>query len=65
MLLAPSEWPPGGEVRLDGAVYRPVVLTARMFAPPDEGRWAPVRQTMRELAAQHGDENVRLVVWFG
>jgi hypothetical protein len=65
VLLAPSEWPPGGEVRLNGAVYRPVVLTARMFAPPDEGRWAPVWQTMRELAAQHGDENVRLVVWFG
>ncbi|TLS41517.1 hypothetical protein FE633_35570 [Streptomyces montanus] len=65
LLLAPSEWPPGGEVRLDGVVYRPVVLTARMQAPPDDERWAPVWKTMGDLAAEHGDENVRLVVWFG
>ncbi|MFE0191496.1 hypothetical protein [Streptomyces sp. NPDC058989] len=62
--LMPSEWPPGGEVRLDGAVYRPVVLTPRMFAPPD-GSWGSVWAAMRELAAVYGDENVRLVVWFG
>ncbi|GAA4915133.1 hypothetical protein ACFPM3_22310 [Streptomyces coeruleoprunus] len=62
--LMPSEWPQGGEVHLDGAVYRPVVLTPRMFAPP-EGSWGPVWAAMRELAAVHGDENVRLVVWFG
>ncbi|GAA2800561.1 hypothetical protein [Kitasatospora aburaviensis] len=62
--LMPSEWPPGGEVRLNGAVYRPVILTPRMFAPPD-GSWRPVWAAMRELAAVHGDENVRLVVWFG
>ncbi|WP_280352066.1 hypothetical protein [Nocardia abscessus] len=61
---APSEWPPGGEVCLDGAVYRPVVLTARMLAPPDEGRWARLWTAMRDLAAEHGDDNVRLVVWF-
>ncbi|MEU0808403.1 hypothetical protein [Streptomyces sp. NPDC005970] len=65
MLLAPSQWPPGGEVPLDGAVYRPVVLTARMLVPPDEAPWAQVWQTMRELAADIGAENVRLVVWFG
>ncbi|TPQ22974.1 hypothetical protein [Streptomyces sporangiiformans] len=65
LLLAPSQWPPGGEVRLDGEVYRPVVLTARMQAPPDDERWAPVWKTMGDLAAEHGDENVRLVVWFG
>ncbi|WP_326614315.1 hypothetical protein OIE62_01095 [Streptomyces scopuliridis] len=65
LLLAPSEWPPGGEVRLEGVVYRPVVLTARMLAPPDEERWARVWKTMRDLAAEYGDENVRLVVWFG
>lgn len=63
--LLPYEWPPGGEVPLDGAVYRPVVYTARMFAPPDGERWAPVWASMRDLAAVHGDENVRLVVWFG
>ncbi|MFJ7070674.1 hypothetical protein [Streptomyces sp. NPDC101115] len=62
--LMPHEWPAGGEVPLDGAVYRPVVLTARLYAPPD-GSWAPVWASMRELAAVHGDENVRVVVWFG
>lgn len=50
---------------LDGAVYRPVVLTARMLAPPDEGTWAQVWRAMRDLSAGHGDEDVRLVVWFG
>ncbi|MFJ6573091.1 hypothetical protein ACIQNU_37355 [Streptomyces sp. NPDC091292] len=64
-LLAPPEWPPGGEVRRDGAVYRPVVLTARMPAPPDGERWAPVWTAMREHADGCGDERVRLVVWFG
>ncbi|WP_351232100.1 hypothetical protein [Streptomyces sp. NPDC002133] len=62
--LMPPEWPQGGEVHLNGAVYRPVVLTPRMFAPPD-GSWGPVWAAMRELATVHGDENVRLVVWFG
>ncbi|MFG2330074.1 hypothetical protein ACGFMM_10650 [Streptomyces sp. NPDC048604] len=62
--LFPYEWPPGGEVRLDGAVYRPVVYTAGMFVPPD-GDWAPLWTSMRALAEQYGNENVRLVVWFG
>ncbi|MET8503936.1 hypothetical protein ABZV60_04690 [Streptomyces sp. NPDC004787] len=62
--LCPWEWPEGGEVPWNGAVYRPVALTARMFAPPD-GTWAPVWDTMRALAAEHGDEQVRLVVWIG
>lgn len=62
--LYPGEWPPGGEVPLNGAVYRPVVLTAGMIVPPD-GRWGPVWASMRTLAAEYGDENVRLVVWFG
>ncbi|MEU9124895.1 hypothetical protein AB0C96_34455 [Streptomyces sp. NPDC048506] len=65
MLLAPSQWPPGGAVRLDGVEYRPVVLTTRMIAPPDHGHWAPVWAAMRAAAAECGDENVRLVVWFG
>ncbi|MFF2844995.1 hypothetical protein ACFVT5_01515 [Streptomyces sp. NPDC058001] len=65
VLPAPPEWPAGGEVRRDGAVYRPVVLTARMLAPPDGGRWGPVWTAMRGLAAGHGDERVRLVAWFG
>ncbi|WP_225802083.1 hypothetical protein [Streptomyces sp. NK15101] len=62
--LMPPEWPPGGEVHWNGAVYRPVTWTPRMFVPPD-GDWGPVWAAMRELAATHGDENVRLVVWFG
>ncbi len=62
--LMPPEWPPGGDVPWNGAVYRPVTLTPRMFAPPD-GDWGTVWAAMRELAAVHGDENVRLVVWFG
>ncbi|WP_042800325.1 hypothetical protein [Streptomyces sp. C] len=62
--LMPPEWPPGGEVALHGAVYRPVVFTARMLAPPD-GNWAPVWAAMAEQAAVYGDDNVRLVVWFG
>ncbi|MFH9725422.1 hypothetical protein ACH4M4_21015 [Streptomyces sp. NPDC017254] len=61
--LFPFEWPSGGEVHLNGAVYRPVVFTARMFVPP-EGDWAPVWASMRALAAEHGDEHVRMVVWF-
>ncbi|MFD3530318.1 hypothetical protein [Streptomyces sp. NPDC058664] len=63
--LMPPEWPPGAEVPWNGAVYRPVTLTARLFAPPDGSGWGPVWTAMRELAAVHGDENVRLVVWFG
>ncbi|MEU9092435.1 hypothetical protein [Streptomyces sp. NPDC048428] len=62
--LFPSEWPAGGQVLLNGSVYRPVVLTAGMFVPPD-GRWAPVWASVKVLAAEYGSENVRLVVWFG
>ncbi|MFE0648351.1 hypothetical protein ACFVZH_07160 [Streptomyces sp. NPDC059534] len=62
--LMPPEWPEGGEVHWNGAVHRPVTLTARVFAPPD-GTWAPVWAAMRGLAAGHGDENVRVTVWFG
>jgi hypothetical protein len=59
------EWPSGSEVHLHDVVYRPVFLTARMFAPPDEEPWAELWTTMRDLAAIHGDDNVRLLVWFG
>jgi hypothetical protein len=55
----------GGEVHLDGAVYRPVSLTARMLAPPDQAPSSRVWNAMRDLADEHGDDNVRLVVWFG
>lgn len=62
--LMPPEWPAGGEVHRNGAVYRPVTFTPRMFVPPD-GDWGPVWAAMRDRAAVHGGENVRLVVWFG
>ncbi|WP_426404475.1 hypothetical protein ACN9M0_29495 [Streptomyces sp. R-07] len=62
--LTPHEWPPGGEVPWNGAVYRPVTWTPRMFVPPD-GDWGEAWAAMREQAAVHGDGNVRLVVWFG
>jgi hypothetical protein len=64
-VYSPAEWPQGGEVHLDGAVYRPVILTARMLAPPDQAPWSRVWNEMRDLADEHGDDNVRLVVWFG
>ncbi|MEU6910563.1 hypothetical protein ABZ935_35405 [Streptomyces coeruleorubidus] len=64
-VYSPPEWPQGGEVHLDGAVYRPVILTARMLAPPDQAPWSRVWNAMRDLADKHGDDNVRLVVWFG
>ncbi|MFI8369501.1 hypothetical protein [Streptomyces sp. NPDC085466] len=63
--LFPFEWPAGGEVPWQGAVHRPVVYTPRMFVPPDGDRWGPAWARMRDLAAVHGDENVRLIVWFG
>jgi hypothetical protein len=50
---------------LPRAVCRAVILTAGMLAPADRAPWARVWQAMRRLAAEHGDENVRLVVWFG
>ncbi|MDL2080636.1 hypothetical protein QNN03_29735 [Streptomyces sp. GXMU-J15] len=62
--LMPPEWPEGGEVRMGDEVYRALVLTARTFVEPDGG-WQPVWTAMRELAARYGDDNVRLVVWFG
>lgn len=65
LLLAPPEWPPGGIVYLDGAVYRPVMLTARMLAPPGEGCRPRIRRAMRELATGHDDEGVWLVARFG
>ncbi|MFE7778786.1 hypothetical protein ACFU5O_33905 [Streptomyces sp. NPDC057445] len=61
-ILAPAEWPPGGEVPLDGFVHRPVRLTLRMLAEHDS-RWAPVWTAMRDLAATYGTESVRIVVW--
>nr|WSW68060.1 hypothetical protein OG461_18700 [Streptomyces sp. NBC_00995] len=36
----------------------------RREAVPREGEWKPVWSVMEAPAAVHGDENVRLTVWF-
>ncbi|MGA5817507.1 hypothetical protein ACPC54_06565 [Kitasatospora sp. NPDC094028] len=53
-----------GEEWTEGeARYRIGRMTRREAVPPD-GPWAPVFTVMRTLAHLHGDENVRLTVWF-
>jgi hypothetical protein len=60
---AAASWPDGSEW-LDGAVlYRAETLTRRDAVRPD-GAWRPVWSVMQVLAALHGPNNVRLVVWF-
>ncbi|MFF2222807.1 hypothetical protein ACFVV7_05800 [Streptomyces globisporus] len=36
----------------------------RRDAVTETGEWRPVWEAMKQLAEQHGDDNVRLVVWF-
>ncbi|MET9106296.1 hypothetical protein [Streptomyces zhihengii] len=57
------EWPEGSEWLVGDTLYRSVVLR-RADAVPPTGEWQPVWTAMEALAARHGDENVRLVVWF-
>jgi hypothetical protein len=40
-VYSPAEWPQGGEVQLDGAVYRPVILTARDARSSGSGTLVP------------------------
>ncbi|MFF6777174.1 hypothetical protein ACFY8W_26980 [Streptomyces sp. NPDC012637] len=47
----------------DGVLLRMGRMTRREAVPAD-GEWRPVWATMGALAEVHGDENVRLVVWF-
>jgi hypothetical protein len=56
-------WPEGSEWLVDDVLYRSEVMTRR-GAVPENGEWKPVWDVMAALAALHGDENVRLVVWF-
>ncbi|WP_418960494.1 hypothetical protein [Streptomyces tritici] len=58
-----ADRPEGDEWIQDGRLFR-VVRTSRRDAVPEGGEWAPVWATMRALADVHGDEHVRLVVWF-
>ncbi|MFJ9112399.1 hypothetical protein [Streptomyces sp. NPDC102283] len=57
------EWPEGSEWLIGDTLYRSVTMRRRE-AVTESGEWQPVWETMRALAAQHGDDNVRLVVWF-
>lgn len=58
-----TDWPEGREWRDDGRLYRLERMTRRE-AVPSEGEWKPVWSVMEALAAVHGDESVRLTVWF-
>lgn len=59
----PQTWPEGREWLVDDVLYRSEVMTRRGAVPRD-GEWKPVWTVMEALAALHGDDNVRLVVWF-
>ncbi|GGS74435.1 hypothetical protein GCM10010222_14290 [Streptomyces tanashiensis] len=56
------EWPEGSEWLVGDTLYRSVTIRRREAVPEIE--WQPVWKAMETLAAQHGDDNVRLVVWF-
>lgn len=51
------------EPSLGGTLYRSVTIRHR-DAVTQTGEWQPVWDAMKALAAQHGDDNVRRVVWF-
>ncbi|MFI2114425.1 hypothetical protein ACH489_08150 [Streptomyces rubiginosohelvolus] len=57
------EWPEGAEWLIGDTLYRSVTIRRR-DAVTETGEWRPVWEAMRGLAEQHGDDNVRLVVWF-
>ena len=56
-------WPEGTEWLVGDTFYRAERLRRRDAVPAD-GAWKPVWAVMEALASLHGDENVRLVVWF-
>ncbi|MFE3288972.1 hypothetical protein ACFXJJ_38525, partial [Streptomyces sp. NPDC059233] len=57
------EWPEGSEWLVGDTLYRSVTIRRR-DAITETGEWQTVWEAMEELAEQHGDDNVRLVVWF-
>ncbi|MEV0194736.1 hypothetical protein AB0I39_40245 [Kitasatospora purpeofusca] len=57
------EWPEGSEWLVGDTLYRSVTMRRR-DAVTETGEWQSVWTAMRALAAQHGDDSVRLVVWF-
>ena len=56
-------WPEGSEWLVGDTLYRAEKIRRR-DAVPEDGEWKPVWTVMEALASQHGDDNVRLVVWF-
>ncbi|MGV9690294.1 hypothetical protein ACWDUX_14385 [Streptomyces sp. NPDC003444] len=57
------EWSEGSEWTIGDALYRSVAIRRR-DAVTEAGEWRPVWEAVEELAERHGDDNVRLVVWF-
>jgi hypothetical protein len=57
------EYPEGSEWLVGETLYKSVTI-CRRDAVTETGEWRPVWKAMEELAEQHGDDNVRLVVWF-
>lgn len=58
-----GRWPEGTEWRAGDTLFRVDRLRRRDAMPPD-GQWTRLWAVMAILASVHGDENVRLVVWF-
>ncbi|MCX4818546.1 hypothetical protein OG883_01205 [Streptomyces sp. NBC_01142] len=56
-------WPEGTEWLIGDTLYRSETLRRR-DAVGEDGEWKPVWDAMEKLASQHGDDHVRLVVWF-
>ncbi|WP_329124696.1 hypothetical protein [Streptomyces sp. NBC_01465] len=56
-------WPEGSEWLIGDTLYRFETIRRR-DAVRESGDWTPVWTVMEALASQHGDDNVRLIVWF-
>ncbi|MYS21273.1 hypothetical protein GA0115240_128517 [Streptomyces sp. DvalAA-14] len=56
-------WPEGTEWTVGDTVFRAQKIRRRDAVQPG-GEWQPVWTAMETLASLHGDDNVRLVVWF-
>ncbi|MCZ4119826.1 hypothetical protein [Streptomyces sp. H39-S7] len=59
-----QEWPEGSEWLVGDTLYKSETIRRR-DAVLEPGDWKPVWTVMEALALLHGDDSVRLVVWFG
>lgn len=62
-ILGDRTWPEGTEWKVGDSVYRSERQRRRDAAGPNTD-WKNVWALMESLAAEHGDTNVRLIVWF-